>query len=176
PDCQPWRYCVREPKTKNRGRAAGGCLDLAAEGSVRVAMRNIEYQIFHARVREFLSGLTRQDHQNDPFDLFQIELLGIERQQSIDHNFPLTWRENAAGLERGKQPAALGVQAHEFLWGIDAKRAVAVQVRALALLRQISQPASQSGARSTLASPNPALSRSRASVSRSALAGSSSSM
>ncbi len=69
-------------------------------------MRDIEYQIFHARVGQLLSGLAGQHHEHYPFDLFQIQLLGVQGQQPVDHDFALTGREDAAGLERGEQAAA----------------------------------------------------------------------
>ena len=106
---------LREPETKNRGRAAGWLPGPQSRGSMRIVMRHIKYQIFHACVGEFLPGLAREHHQHHPFDLLQVELLGIERQQAIDHDLALAGREDAAGLERGQQAAALRVQPREFL-------------------------------------------------------------
>ena len=75
----------------------------------------IEHQILHPGIRQFLSGLARQDHQNDPFDLVQIEFVGIQRQQAIDDDLSLTRRENAGRLQRGQQSAAVGVEPRQFL-------------------------------------------------------------
>ena len=80
---------MKEPETKNRGQAADAGFDPKIEGLMRIAIRVIEYQIFHASVGELLSGLAREHHQYDPFDLLQIELLGVQGEQSVDDDLAL---------------------------------------------------------------------------------------
>src|ERR1700683_560544 len=133
-------YWVTAPETKNRGLAADACFDPTVEGSVRIALRIIEYQIFHARVGQLLPGLAREHHQHNPLDLFQIKLFGVERQQSVNDNFALTRGQNAAGFERCQESAALGVEPHQLFGRVHTKRAAAAQSRTLALFSQIGQP------------------------------------
>ena len=60
-----------------------------------------EYQVFHALVSVFLPRLAEQDHQNDPLDLFNIDIRRVQRQQPVDQDFALWWRQDADLLEVG---------------------------------------------------------------------------
>lgn len=47
--------------------------------SVHAAGVILEHEIFHARVSLLLSGLAEKHHQNDPLDLLDIDVGGLQR-------------------------------------------------------------------------------------------------
>src|SRR5579862_8121145 len=71
----------------------GSYLNASGEGSVRWMLCLIEYQVLHPRIRQLLARLTRQHHEDDPFDLIEIQLLDVQRQQAIDDDLALTRRQ-----------------------------------------------------------------------------------
>ena len=69
----------------------------------------LEYQVFHTCVGHFLPRLAEQDHQNNPFYLFDIDVRGFERQQAIDEDFALRRRQDADLLKIGDKDATRDV-------------------------------------------------------------------
>ena len=67
-------------------------------------------KVFHAGIIELLSGLAEQHHQYHPFNLFDVDVRGFQRQQAIDQQFALRWRENADVLEVGNVATAVRVE------------------------------------------------------------------
>ena len=49
----------------------------------------IEYQVLHPQVSALLAGLAEQHHEHHPLHLFNVDLLHVERQQSVDDEFTL---------------------------------------------------------------------------------------
>jgi hypothetical protein len=71
----------------------------------------LENQIFHARVRVFLAGLTEQYHQDNPLDLFDVDIRGLKGQKPIDEEFPLRWRQDSDLLEVNNIPTTIRIEA-----------------------------------------------------------------
>ena len=78
-----------------------------------------EHEVFHARVGHLLTGLTEQHHQDDPFDLFNVNIRALKGQDSIDEDFTLRRRQDADLLQVGNKAAAGCIETFEFEVVID---------------------------------------------------------
>ncbi len=73
----------------------------------RIAL--VKYEIFHPSVSQFLPRLAKQNHQNNPLNLLDIDIRSLKRQQAIDEDFALRWRENADLFEVGNKAATRSI-------------------------------------------------------------------
>ena len=80
----------------------------------------LENEVFHARIRQFLTRLAEQDHQYDPLDLFDIDIRRVQRQQPVDEDFALRWRQDADLLEVSDIASARDIKPLLFQLGILA--------------------------------------------------------
>jgi hypothetical protein len=65
--------------------------EIAAQSRLMQRVRALfEDQVFHLSVSGFLARLAEQHHQNDPFDLFDVDFIGLERHQAVDDQFALS--------------------------------------------------------------------------------------
>ena len=58
-------------------------------GSMRPARMPVRHQVFESLEGEILARLTREHHEHDPLQLLGVELIGIQRKHSINHDFAL---------------------------------------------------------------------------------------
>ena len=58
-----------------------------------------EHEVFHLRVCMLVPGLAEQNHHYDPFDLLDVYVVGIEREQPVDDELPLGRAQDADLLE-----------------------------------------------------------------------------
>ena len=77
----------------------------------------IGHQILEALKRQLLSRLTRQHHEHYPFELFRVELVGIQRQHALNDYLTLLGRQYSKSLEGKQKPAALGRQSRQLTVG-----------------------------------------------------------
>ena len=95
------------------------CVLTWRRGAVKTAsvgpLREVENEVFHARAGQLFAGLARQHHQDDPLELGDIQLLGVERHQALDDDLTLLRREDPGALELQQVSGAhLGLVAAGF--------------------------------------------------------------
>ena len=56
-----------------------------------------EDEILHLGVGLLVAGLAEQHHHDDPLDLLDVDLLGIEREQPVDDELTLSRRQSVGG-------------------------------------------------------------------------------
>ena len=80
-----------------------------------------EDQIFHPRIREFLTGLTEQHHQDDPLDLLNVDIGSLQGEEAVDQDFTLHRREDADLFEVGNEAATAGIETVELDIIVDTR-------------------------------------------------------
>src|SRR6516164_10167007 len=100
-----------EPRTSFKRRAPV---------SVRRISRRFQHQSAEPLDCQLAFRLAREHHEHDPLQLLGVGLLGIEREQALDHDLALRRCQYTCPLECQQQPAALGGESHELAVGEHA--------------------------------------------------------
>ena len=168
--CSSFTSRFPKRKTADRPRVLPAAV---TERSMRHLHRQFMHHVFHALAGRFLARLAGQHHQHDPLDLLEAQLLGVERQQTLDDDLALGRRQDAAAFERQQQTAAVGIESRALLVRVQPEGARRRRAGRDARAGRPDRPANRARARRWRRESR-RLSRSRAMSARSACAGSSS--
>src|ERR1700733_8764524 len=114
-------------------------------GSMRPARRCVRHPGLEPLECQVLTRLAGEHHEHDPFQLLSVELVRIERDHPINHDFALQRLQNAQALEGEEKAAAFGREPRQLCLGEYAHRTAAlvdgrIEQRALAHAGKIGEP------------------------------------
>ena len=88
------------------------------------ARQTIEDQIFHPRISGFRARLVEQYHEDNPYQLADVEVIGIQGHRAVNNPFAGFRRQYAHLFEKQQKAPAFGVQSLALDIRVEAQRVV----------------------------------------------------